>query len=120
MITTASAAAMGAIEGENFATRQVMAVQAAATLATCDTRDLMIGATSAAWQGKQQDELRQRRLELAERGADLIVMTAYEEAWWTAFSATMRAATAAIEQAQPSAPVTPRRRVKAVDRRGLQ
>lgn len=97
MITAKSAAAMGAIEGEHFATRQVMAVQAVATLATGEARNLMISAVSSAWQMKQQDELRLRRLELAERGVNLAVMTAYEKGWWIAFSATMRAATAAIE-----------------------
>lgn len=97
MITAKSAAAMGTIEGENFATRRIMAVDAAATLAAGEARDLMISATSLAWQIKQQDELQQRRLELAERGADLAVMTAYERGWWIAFSATMRAATAALK-----------------------
>lgn len=110
MITVESAAAMGTIEGENFATRQVMAVQAAATLATGEARDHLISAASSAWQMKQQDELRQRRLELAERGADLAVMTAYETGWWTAFAATMRAATAAVEAIEATEALKPNRR----------
>lgn len=104
MITTESASALGTIEGENFATRQVMAIKAAATLATGEMRDLMISAVSANWQAKQLEDVGKRRLELAERGADLAVMTAYEAAWIIAFSATLRAASAELLPEPPAPP----------------
>lgn len=110
MITTESATALGTIEGLDFATRQVMAVNATLLLASEAGRDTVLSGLTATWSQKHSDELGKRRLELAERGADLDVMTAYEVAHWTAFSDRMRAATASLVEPPPAPPAPPSKR----------
>lgn len=110
MITTESASALGTIEGMDFATRQIMAIDATLVLASAAGRDAILSNVLATWSQKHTDELGKRRLELAERGADLDVMTAYEAAHWIAFSDRIREARTSLVEPPPAPPAPPAKR----------
>lgn len=113
MITVESAAALGEIEGGDFASRQIVAANSLIgrwRAGGLEPPDDALQALLADWSRLHTEELGRRRMDIAERGGGIAEMSAYEVARWTAFSVVCRTATAALIQQEPAAPTSVQRR----------